>query len=237
MAYKTSRARKNLQDSYTDIYARLRAANGRGIHPNIREYVIAASIFLAHAGLENFIADIFSDFATGAKSIATKGSLLPGELQAHLFLSKANAQNTFGKYVASNSEKELIKSFMAALKGPAGTIVNDSVTIANFTGQDIYTQLKYPSKENLKKLFYRVGVSNIFDKLNALLKQDSIALLESLGSLRTQLAHTGTLPGISCNDVRDRIRDTERFAGAIDRLMFTTVSSNFGSPIWLRHVC
>lgn len=237
MAYKTSRARRSLQGAYVDIYSRLRTADSRSVHPNIREYVIAASIFLAHAELENYIADVFSDFATGAKSIATKGSLLPRELQAYLFLFKASAQSAFGRYVASNSEKELIKSFVNALQGPAGSIVNDSVPMANFTGQDIYTQYKYPSEDNIKKLFYRVGISNAFDRLSALLKQDSKALLESLGSLRTQLAHTGTLPGVSCRDVRERIQDSERFAGAIDRLMYTTMSSNFGSGVWVSHLC
>lgn len=237
MPYKTSRARRNLQIAYVDIDARLRAVNNSRVDPQIRDYVIAAAIFLAHAELENFIADIFSGFATGAQAIATKGSQLPGELQSHLFLSKANAQTIFGKYVANNSEKELLKSFMVALRGLAGTIVNDSVPLAPFTGRDIYVTQKYPSEDNLKKLFYRIGIDKIFDKLNSQLKQDSTALLESLSSLRTQLAHTGALPGVSCSDVRDRIRDTERFVGAMDRLIYKSMSSKFGSTVWASHVC
>lgn len=237
MPYKTSRARRNLQMVYSDINGRLRVVNRNNINPLIREYVIAASIFLAHAELENFIADIFSAFAIGAQAIATKGSMLPEELRSHLFLSKSNAHAVFGNYVVGKSEKELLKSFMIALNGPTGTIVNDSAQLVPFTGPDIYTTLKYPSRDNLKKLFYRIGIDNVFDKLSAQLKQDSNALLESLGSLRSQLAHTSTLPGISCTDVHDRILDTERFAGAIDRLMYTTMSSNFGSSIWTSRMC
>ena len=222
---------------YSDIDARLLSVSISRIDPQIRDYVIAAAIFLAHAELENYIADIFSDFASGVQAIATKGSQLPGELQSHLFLSKANARAVFGKYVGGNSEKELLKSFMIALRGHAGTIVNDSATMAPFTGKDIYAKQKYPSEDNLNKLFYRIGIDKVFDKLSAYLKRDSAALLESLGSLRTQLAHTGNLPGVSCKDIRDRIRDTERFVGAIDRLMYKSISSNFGSSVWVSHAC
>lgn len=97
MPYKTSRARRNLKTAYSDMDARLQSVNVSRVDPQVRDYVIAAAIFLAHAELENFIADIFSDFATGIRAMATKGSQLPGELQSHLFLSKANAQAVFDK--------------------------------------------------------------------------------------------------------------------------------------------
>lgn len=136
-----------------------------------------------------------------------------------------------------NSEKELLISFGKVLKGPARSIVDDSVALTPFKGEEIYAKLKYPSEDNLKKLFHRLGVENVFARLSAQLKQDAIALLQSLGSLRTQLAHTGTVPGVSCKDVRDRLLDAERFVGAIDRLMFKITASNAGLPIWIAHLC
>ena len=237
MPYKTSRARHSLKVAYFEIDGRLRLADRPPVDPLIREYVIAASIFLAHAELENFIADIFSAFAVGIQARITKGSALPEALQSHLFLSKANANVIFGKFRAGSSEKDLLKSFAKALKGPAGSIVNDANALVAFTGEDIYSKLKYPSQDNLEKLFYRIGIDNVFDRLSAQLKQDSSALLHSLGSLRTQLAHNGTLPGISGGDVRIRIQDTGRFAAAIDRLMYKTVSSTLGSSVWVSHIC
>lgn len=237
MPYKTSRARKNLQIAYADIDVRLKAVNNRLVDPRIREYVVAAAIFIAHAELENFIEDVFSAFAAGAQAKTTKGSQLPGELQAYLFLVKANAETIFGNYVASKSEKKLIQSFMVSLNGYAGTLVDDSVTLAPFSGKDIYAKQKYPSKDNLKQIFYRIGIDKIFTKLNIHLKQDSEALLDSLSSLRTQLAHTGGMPGVSCDDVRNRIRETERFVGAIDRLIYKFMNSKFGSSVWASHVC
>lgn len=86
MSYKVSRARKNLKNVYSDIAGRLRAAEYRSVDPKVREYVIAASIFLAHAEIENYISDLLSSFSTGLQSKVKKGSGLPDNLRSHLFL-------------------------------------------------------------------------------------------------------------------------------------------------------
>jgi hypothetical protein len=234
-----SNARKSLKSAYTDILKRIKIVNNARTDPKIKEYVIAAAIFLAHAEIENFITDIFSGYASGAQSIAKKGSQLPKELQSHLFLSKANTQTIFGNFVANGSEEKLLKSFISSLSGHAGAIVNDSVPLKLFSGKDIYTSKKYPSKDNLKIIFYRIGIDKVFAKCDAELGRNSLSLIESLACLRTQLAHTGTstLPGISCNDVCDRIKGAELFVGGIDRLIYRSMTSQFGSKAWIDYAC
>ncbi|MFL9898531.1 HEPN domain-containing protein [Paraburkholderia fungorum] len=237
MAYKKSRSRVELDNALKDIKSRLKLVENKLINPFIREYVIAASIFLAHAEIENFIEDIISSFASGVQASVQKGSALPGYLQSHLFLTKSNSVKIYSGFIAQNSEKELLKGFSAAIKGIAGNMVDDSRNISPFTGQDIYGKLKYPSQDNLKKIFIRLGVENLFDELSRILRKDSKAMLESLGSLRTQLAHTGTLPGVSCRDVRDRLDDAGRFVGALDRVVYSITTQQLGSNIWATHLC
>lgn len=237
MAYKKSRSRVELDNGLKDIKSHLKLVENRSISPFIRDYVIAASIFLAHAEIENFIEDIISSFANGVQAAVTKGSALPGYLQSHLFLTKSNSLKIYSGFIAQNSEKELLKSFSVAIKGAAGNMVDDSRNISSFTGQDICGKLKYPSHDNLKKIFNRLGVENLFDELSRILRKDSKAILESIGSLRTQLAHTGTLPGISCRDVRDRLDDAGRFVGALDRVVFAVTTKQLGSNIWTTHLC
>ncbi|SAL14163.1 hypothetical protein AWB70_00507 [Caballeronia cordobensis] len=237
MAYKKSRARTQLSTVYSEISDRLKLADRKVIDPVIREYVIAAAIFLAHAEIENFIEDIVAGFAQGIKAKALKGSSLPGNLRSHLFLTKANAIQIFGNYLAASSEKDLLKNFTTAMQGSAGDIMTDQKVVTHITGKDIYGSLKYPSEDNLKKLFFRLGINDLFQQLSAHLKQDAVALLKSLGSLRTQLAHTGTLPGISCKDVREKLDDAERFVSALDRLMYRITIENLGAAIWRKHLC
>lgn len=237
MAYKKSRSRVELENSFVDIKSRLRLVENRSIDPLIRDYVIAASIFLAHAEIENFIEDIISSFANGVQAAIQKGSALPGYLQPHLFLTKSNSVKIYSGFIAQNSEKELLKAFAAAIKGFAGNMVDDSRNISPFNGKDIYGNLKYPSHDNLKKIFNRLGIENLFDELSRILKKYSKAILESLGSLRTQLAHTGTLPGVSCRDVRDRLDNAGRFVGALDRVVYSITTKKLGSSIWVTHLC
>lgn len=235
MPYKKSRARLDFDTARTEICANLKLVDKAA--PPISDYVKAAAIFLSHAELENYIDDIFSNYAAAIQVNILKGSQLPSELRSFLFLSKSNAASIYGKFLSDRSEKKLIKNFGVALSGHAGAIVNDNALVPKFTGQDIYSNHKYPSKDNLLKLFYRIGVDNLFHELNSHLRQDSESLLDSLSSLRTQLAHTAALPGISTKDIADRIKDAARFVGAIDRVMYKNLSSHFSSSLWALHMC
>lgn len=203
----------------------------------LREYVFAAAIFLAFAEIENYVADSFSAFSNCIRANVTKGSDLPGNLQSHLFLQKSNATAIFGNFIVSNSEKDLFRSFSNALGSYAGTYVNDSLPIQAFTGKDLYTTIKYPSEKNLEKLFLRIGVDKVFTAFDIILKENSKVLLESISSLRTQLAHTGTLPGISGKDIRLKLEAAERFVGAMDRVMYQVTVSKFKAPQWKSHLC
>jgi hypothetical protein len=237
MPYRTSRARVNLKQVYVDIQDRLKIVDSGIVDTRIREYVLAAAIFLAHAEIENYLADILSGFATALANSTLKGSSFPGHLQAHFFLTSSNAKAIFGNFMSSGSEKDFLQAFTNALKGKAGRFVNDRATIPPLFGNEIYDPLKYPSKDNLKKLFFRLGIKDVFNTLSSILKQDSLSLLTSLGDLRTQLAHTGTLPGVSAIDVRNRIDDTNKLISALDRTMYQLTAAHFGQASWNKFIC
>ncbi|MEX0297100.1 HEPN domain-containing protein [Pseudomonas putida] len=232
MSYSISAARKNASQDFNGIKSRIRKSQNKKIEPAIREYVLAASIFLAHATLENYISDIFSGFANGLQSSPVKGSEIPENLQAHLFLNRIDKTKIYGAAVGTHSEADTITSMIKSLNNHAGTVVDSSKTIFRFTGKDIFTSYKYPSADNIKKIFYRIGEPKIFPKLDSILKGNSQSLLESLGSLRTQLAHTGEIPGVSPSDVIKRIDDVEKFISAIDRIMYNLVTSFSGQKTW-----
>ena len=237
MPYLVSAARKTTKSEFKDIMLRVRKSQKKNIEPPIREYVIAASIFLAHAILENYISDVFSAFANGIQTSPIKGSSIPNTLRAHLFLSRIDKTKIYGSAIGIHAENESLVSLSNSLKNSAGTVVDDSKTIFRFSGKDIYTSYKYPSADNLKKIFQRIGEPKIFQQLDIVIQRDSKILLESMGSLRTQLAHTGQLPGISPSDVIQKIQDLEIFVSAIDRVMYKIVAKSFGYNIWKLHMC
>lgn len=236
MAYSKSKARLSLENNLNGIVARTRLAEKKAIPVNVREYVIAASIFLSHAELENYIADVFSLVAKGAVDRYMAGSPMPKELRAHLFLTKSNLKTAIGKHLGGSAERDLIKSVRYALDGEAVKLISTPAVPPLVSGKDIYGTIKYPSEENIKKLFFRLGIDNIFNELGRILKKDAAALLESLGSLRTQLAHTGVLPGISAKDIRNKIGDTLRFAAALDRVLYAFLCRSYSQQYWNTHL-
>lgn len=236
MAYKKSQARNTLQFDLNGILAKVKLAEKRSIDPNIKEYVLAASVFLAHATLENYISDVFSKFANGIHSLSLKGEDLPENLRAHLFLKNINKPKIYGAEIGIYSEKEAFAALSKALNGYAGKIIDNSKTIYEITGEDIYTCYKYPSESNLNKIFERIGISNIFNVLSARMNRNAVATLQSLGSLRTQLAHTGQIPGISPRDIKKRLSELEDFVSAVDRTIYKEMVSKYGQNAWYRHV-
>jgi hypothetical protein len=237
MPYLVSSSRNTTKLEFKEIKSRIRKSQNKSIDPAIREYVVAASIFLAHAILENYISDIFSSFASAIQSSPIKGGEIPDALRAHLFLSKIDKTKIYGSAVGIHAESESLTSLSNALKNSAGTVVDDAKTIFRFYGKDIYTNHKYPSADNLKKIFQRIGEPKIFQQLDIVIKRDSRSLLESMGSLRTQLAHTGQLPGVSPSDVVAKIVDLEVFVSALDRVMHKIIARSFGQAIWKSHMC
>lgn len=237
MAYSKSKARVSLESSLADVTLRTRSAETNGIPVDVKEYAIAAAIFLAHAELENYIEDSFSSISNGVVATYMAGSPIPKDLRAHLFLTKSNLKDAFGKFLGGSAEKDLIKAVRIALDGESAKLLTPPATVPFVSGKDIYGTIKYPSEGNLKKLFSRLGINGVFGELSKHLKQDSEALLESISSLRTQLAHTGTLPGVSPKDVRKKIDDTARFVGAMDRVLYSFLCGAYSERHWKTYHC
>jgi RiboL-PSP-HEPN len=220
MRYQVTRARNDFELAVKDIVRRVKLAGRAGTLTEFREYTVAAAIFLAHAEIENYVSDSIDSFASLFSKRITSGSKLPPELRTHLFLSRANVATVITKQLAGAEELQSIKTLTNAIGGPPGSFLNDSVPLATFTGADIYTKYKYPSKRNIEKLLARIGVAKGGQNLNRVARRDVVSLLESLGELRTALAHSAGLPGLGCSDIAERILETTNFVRAFDRLLY-----------------
>ncbi len=236
MPYVKSVARITLMEEYSVIYKRVRGAQRKVLTSEDVEYILGAAVFLAHAALENYIHDIFSSLARGIRSVATNGSHLPDELRAHLFLLKLNKARIIGAEVGLHSEHDAFRDVIKSLEGHLGALVDGTRELFSIEGKDIYTAYKYPSKVNLIKVFRRIGIDNFFDRLNQAMKCDSLAILESLGGLRSGLAHTGKMTGVNGVDVSKRISDVENLVAAIDRLLYKHICRKFGQRAWIGNV-
>src|SRR5690242_19690702 len=136
MAYKRSRERLALEAAYREIRATIRLIENKHVASGVRDYVIAASIFLAHAELENYFSDLVSAFAATVSKCATKGSDLPGALRSHLFVEKSNLRTLVANALAGRPEQDLLGAIGNFLGGPVASLVDDAKPLRVFSGSD-----------------------------------------------------------------------------------------------------
>jgi len=215
----------------------LRRADRNGVPPELREYAIAAAIFLAHAEVENFFGDILTRIAIAYSNGLTYSSELPKRLRAHLVAEKLNLQGFVAKFSSKTGEPAILDTVEGWFASPYHSLLNNSQRLCPFDGKDIYGDYVYPSIKNIERVLRRIGIGDPRGKLNGIAKRDVISLLESVGDLRTALAHSASLPGVSCRDVIDKMSDLRAFVAAMDRALYSHVRTSLPHAVWKTLVC
>jgi hypothetical protein len=232
MAYLVSGPRRQFTRAMVDIVRRLKLAKKAVVSSDLREFTIAAAIFLAHAELENYFCDVLDGIARLYCASSPPGSKLPPRLRSHLFVERSNIISAIAKKLAGSDEQAFLGAVDGVFVGPAASILNDAVPFIAFSGQHILADHSYPSKKNLVRVLRRIGIGDPEGALKGALRMDVISQLESIASLRTGLAHSAALPGVSCDDVIQRIKGLEHFVRAMDLVLYTHTQKTHKAAAW-----
>jgi hypothetical protein len=237
MAYTVSVPRRQFDKQLKEIVRRLKGADAHGVTTDLREYAIAAGIFLAHAEIENYFVDLLSRLANLYSSPPLSASRLPIRLRAHLALSKSNAKTLIANAFAGREESDVLATIERWFQPSVACYFDDGLAYPTLSGADIYGRYDYPSKRNLVKVLRRIGIGDPPGQLNSIANRDVISLLESVASLRTSLAHSATLTGVSCSDAISRINGLKAFVAALDRLLYRHSTTTHPSAYWKTNLC
>lgn len=231
MTYKISKALEAFNTDIEPIMTRLNSLKDK--QTEVGEYVndiLFTSIFLSHAYFENYIDDLFCGYTKSF--INYKMIDLPASLKAFYFY-KAIPDKAHKLAVGFESEDSTLSDLIDCL-GSSNKLLNLHQELPDYAlkGSFLYETKKYPSVDNLKILFKRVGIKKIFDEISKVLKSDAKAHLESLSSLRTTLAHNGELVGISFDDVIERLGKFIKFIKALDRVFYNHLCGEMNEEFW-----
>lgn len=232
MSYRISKARKAFEQAINEIAQTVKSVNTQSYPSNHSDYIFAASIFLAHAEIENYFSDVLSGIANLYSKHSETSRNLPPSLRAHLLLSKSNLVKLVGEKIAGGSEKDLIKKLSNHLQNAHSFAADSAFPVVQFRGIDIYENKKYPSLDNIDRVLARIGIEKVQNNINRIAKRDAVSLLESLASLRTALAHNASLPGVGQRDIVNRIAECKKFTAALDRLLHEHVKKTHPSSAW-----
>ncbi|MBC7489273.1 MAG: hypothetical protein H7240_04080 [Glaciimonas sp.] len=237
MAYSVSRQRAHFELQLEELIRKLRLGSKKGIPTELREFAIAAAIFLAHAEIENFFVDVLDGFAQAFTIGAPTPGSLPSKLRAHLICEKFALNKISNKVVANGGEQEIFASIEKWFQSPQLPLITGSAPMVILTGLDIYGDYSYPSVKNVERILRRVGIGNPKGELNKIGKTDIVGKLESVASLRTALAHSAVLPGVSVGDVILRLKSLKKFAQAFDRLLYIQARKTVSHTTWVTALC
>lgn len=217
MPYRRSRARDDFEQRVTSLKkcAQRTGQKNLSIPYDIAELAFRGAILECSASLEEYVKALFSDYGHKVVSENLPLSYLPIELRSFLFLNKS--RSAFEKYVYFKNEKKAIKELRIenqVFDLADGTAA--STTCFDFNA--LHRDRKYPSPKNWKLLFQRVGIFAVFNSASAIMKRDSLSILESLNDVRTAIAHEQP-PPLTKADVERHLDNSIALVSALDRLM------------------
>lgn len=235
MSYTYSRARKRYLMNIEDIVKTSKDADTANLCPSLRVRNLAhgSAIVLASAGVENYLEDLITDWARAIANPPLPVSGLPEQTRAFL-LNGPGIRSAYRKSILLEQGESSVLEALCRHISDNGEFrfANPNSLVSPSSLYQLLRDSKYPSEENLTRLFNRCGIKNLFVALHTLAKRDVKPLLRSFGDVRTQLAHNGMPVGINGQDVRDRIKDVSAVVGYIDRLFYKHTKAMYGVASW-----
>jgi hypothetical protein len=188
-------------------------------------------VLLCGAKVESYIEDLLADWTRAVRANGVTTDKIPRTARAFL-LGQQGLISAYRRFFAEEDEGALLSKVEALIGTPHFEIAIDGKPLPVFSGPALYSDRKYPSPRNLKRLFGRFGIVNVFNSMNRIARRDTEALLKSFNDLRTEMAHVGMPVGLSVVDIRKRILDVKAVVGFVDRMFFDHVLRTVGRACW-----
>ena len=232
MPYQKSSARKNFDQEIDKMISIIRATyRNKVASQDTKEYVLSCAIMLTSAKLEGYFQDFFDTWIQKVNGAGLTVNKLPLNLRA-LYLNQVFLANAFKKLLYEKNEAQFIESLAAQITDSHFHLTDDLKPIPNLLSKAIYHERKYPSPDNVKAMFKRLGFKNIFHQLNSSASSDIENTLKSFNDFRTAIAHIGIPTGINDRDVIDKLKSVKTIVYYIDKELFKHINRHTTTVTW-----
>ncbi len=229
MRYRKSGSRLLFDDRVQYLTKKANKANTLDAkHADLRDIVFQCCILHFSAALESYIKLVIEAWVFRLNDPKKNASNIP--LRTRAYAAAHQISSHFSKYVIDKNELALNKCLEKETElWPF--LCGSGALHKGFNSSIILKDNKYPSVKNIKRLFSRIGIDNIFHRLGGLCNTDVELKIDSFQSMRTALAHDAP-PDVTIVDVRNYGRDMKMIVGAIDRVLCSHLSTMSGPDCW-----
>jgi hypothetical protein len=233
MPYTKSKARKTFDAEIDGLISVLRETrSSKYIPPSVKTHVLCSVVMLCTAKMEVFFEDFINDWITAINVNKSLSSKLPKNLRA-FYLNSAHLLSIYKGVIIQNDENDFLSKLSKTFEAEFYKLAFDSYQIPELKPKLIYSGKKYPSPDNIKQLFNRIGISDILLEINKSAKKDMKSKLISLNDVRTSIAHEGIPVGINIKDIKSILFDAKSIIYHIDRVLNRHVILHTGINSWI----
>ncbi|MEJ1973199.1 MAG: HEPN domain-containing protein [Lacunisphaera sp.] len=233
MPYSKSSARRDFEVELARQIAMIRSVGPTKIpNQDVRAYVLSSAVALCSVAMELYLETLVSTWITKVRAAGTLHNQFPKELRWFIVFQSI-LKGPAERFVALKDERTFLDTVTKAWGAPNWELLDDAKAIAATTQLSLVVARKrYPSPDNIKLVFRRLGIPNLFSQLNKTAKTDVEALLTSFNDVRNNFAHSGVLVGFSVRDIVKTVRNLDRIVNSIDRAFFKHVVATYGQACW-----
>ncbi len=232
MPYSRSRARREFETNYIKLLSLARQISYKNVklsydHKNM---IYQSSMVLLCSSLEEylrvFIEDMFYRYRTNGASL----SEIP--LNPRTFSLFHKQRTIYEAFIHNRDETKVLEKLKISNPSLYAVIDDNEIYTNHVDAKSIVNDKKYPSPKNIKILYNRIGVKNIFSETNRIGKKDYDFILRSFLDVRETIAHQESTD-LTFEDVKRNFENIKDFLDKLDRTTYKHICNVSGQRFWI----
>lgn len=190
--------------------------------------IFQSTIFLMSAKIEEYTKVLIEKIIFNYKSRNALMSEIPENIRTKVLID--NQLVHYKNFNHNSDERKLLEKINCGKS--YYEILNPTNRFSNsINPKNVLATNKYPSTNNFKILYYRIGINDIFNEIASRGRKDYKSQLESFLSIREAIAHQEA-PVLTFQDVERHLDNLIDLINKIDRVVFSHIVKISGDNYW-----
>ncbi|WP_339680708.1 HEPN domain-containing protein [Cyclobacterium marinum] len=230
MSYKKSQARIDFETGTKSLkqVAKKVSYKSSPLNYDQKLLIFQSSIFLMSAKIEEYTKVLIEKIIFNYKSKNAFMSKIPVNIRTKALID--NQLVHYKNFNHNTDERKLIEKINCAKS--YYEILNPDNCFSNYiNSENVIATNKYPSVKNIKILYFRIGINDIFNEVAKRGRKDYKSQLESFLSIREAIAHQEA-PVLTYQDVERHLDNLVDLIRKIDRVVYSHIIKSSGEIFW-----
>ncbi|WP_420578116.1 HEPN domain-containing protein [Ekhidna sp.] len=190
--------------------------------------IFQSTIFLMSAKIEEYTKVLIEKIIFNYKSKNALMKEIPENIRTKALID--NQLYHYKNYNHNTDERKLIEK-ISCNKDYYEILNPDNRYRNSINSKSVIATNKYPSVKNIKILYFRIGIKDIFNEIAKRGKKDYKGQLESFLSVREAIAHQEA-PVLTYQDVERHLGNLNDLINKIDRVVYSHIVKTSGDDYW-----